>query len=73
MPAALETAPGLTTSKAPFIEEAQEQGRLYIEQPYELYSEENHQTWRRLYSRMGTRWERYANDHFLAGVHALCS
>lgn len=71
MLAALETAPGLTTSKAPFIEEAQEQGRLYVEQPYGLYSEENHQTWRRLYSRMGTRWERYANDHFLSGIQAL--
>ena len=71
MRAALETARGLTTSKAPFIEEAQEQGRLYVEQPYEFYSEENHQTWQRLYSRMTTRWERYANDHFLSGIHAL--
>ena len=33
---------GLTTTKAPFIERAQKNGELYIEQPYELYSEENH-------------------------------
>jgi hypothetical protein len=27
---------GLTTTKAPFIEQAQQEGRLYIHQPYEL-------------------------------------
>jgi hypothetical protein len=27
---------GLTTTKAPFIEEAQQEGRLYIHQPCEL-------------------------------------
>jgi phenylalanine-4-hydroxylase len=72
MPQSLELAPGLTTAEAPFIEEAQAQGRLYIEQPYELYSAENHETWRRLYSRMTPRWERYANEHFLNGIHSLC-
>ncbi len=64
-------APGLTTGKAPFIEEARNRGDLYIQQPYELYSEENHEAWRRLYERIQPRWERYANDHFLAGVQAL--
>jgi phenylalanine-4-hydroxylase len=39
---------GLTTTKAPFIEVAHSRGELYIEQPYELYSEENHEVWRRL-------------------------
>jgi len=34
---------GLTTAKAPFIEVARSRGELYIEQPYELYSEENHE------------------------------
>jgi phenylalanine-4-hydroxylase len=63
---------GLTTTKAPFIEEARGQGRLYIEQPYELYSAENHDTWRRLYARMRPRWERFANDRFLQGIDALC-
>jgi phenylalanine-4-hydroxylase len=56
-------APGLTTTKAPFIEQAQAKGELYITQPYELYSEENHDAWRRLFSRMLPRWEQYANPH----------
>jgi phenylalanine-4-hydroxylase len=72
MPQLLETTVGLTTSQAPFIEEAQKHGRLFIEQPYQLYSAENHATWRRLYSRMAPRWEQYANEHFLRGVHSLC-
>ena len=65
-------APGLTTTKAPFIEQAQQQGRLYIHQPYELYSEANHDAWRRLYSRMEQRWRRYANPRFLQGIDNLC-
>jgi len=64
-------AAGLTTSEAPFIDEARSHGRLFIEQPYELYSAENHQAWARLYSRMGPRWERYANTRFLEGVGSL--
>jgi phenylalanine-4-hydroxylase len=64
-------APGLTTTKAPFIEFAQENGQLYIDQPYELYSEENHRTWSRLLDRMRSRWERYANARFLEGVETL--
>jgi phenylalanine-4-hydroxylase len=63
---------GLTTTQAPFIEEARSHGKLYIDQPYELYSAENHEAWRRLYSRMLPRWERYANPHFLKGIGALC-
>jgi phenylalanine-4-hydroxylase len=74
MPAALSESvqPGLTTTRAPFIEEARRHGELFIEQPYELYSEENHEAWRRLYARMQPRWERYANEHFLAGLGNLC-
>ena len=41
--------PGLITGEAPFIR-----------QPYELYTEENHQAWRALYARLLPRWERYA-------------
>ncbi len=67
-----QTSTGLTTTRAPFIEEARERGELYISQPYELYSEENHQTWRRLYSRMVPHWDRHANEHFLRGVGSLC-
>ena len=63
---------GLTTTESPFIELARRAGHVYIEQPYELYSAENHEAWRKLYSRMGPRWQRYANDHFLAGMDALC-
>ena len=63
---------GLTTKRAPFIEAAQRSGQLYIEQPYELYSEENQQAWRKLFARTAPRWERYANRHFLKGIDSLC-
>ena len=65
------TAVGLTTGRAPFVEEARNRGELYIQQVYELYSEENHEAWRQLYRRIQPRWERYANDHFLHGIEAL--
>lgn len=65
------TSPGLTTTKAPFIEQAQRDGELFIEQPYDLYTEENQDTWRRLYARILPRWERYANARFLEGVQNL--
>lgn len=67
-----ESKPGLTTTRAPFIEDAREHGNLYIEQPYELYNAENHEAWRQLFSRMSERWQRYANPHFLQGVETLC-
>jgi len=63
---------GLTTSEAPFVEEARCHGELYIHQPYELYSAENHAAWRSLYARMGQRWRQYANEHFLKGIASLC-
>jgi phenylalanine-4-hydroxylase len=63
---------GLTTTKAPFIEQAQLEGRLYIHQPYELYSEANHEAWRKLFARMEDRWRRYANHRFLQGIDSLC-
>jgi phenylalanine-4-hydroxylase len=66
------TGAGLTTTRAPFIEQAQRDGRLYISQPYELYSEENHEAWRRLYHRMVPRWRQYANPRFLEGIDNLC-
>src|SRR5450755_3733805 len=71
-PVTAGTAPGLTTTEAPFIEEAKRDGRLYITQPYDLYSAENHEAWSKLYSRMLPRWERYANEHFLQGIGSLC-
>ncbi len=63
---------GLTTSEATFIEQAQDAGQLFIEQPYEMYSPENHAAWRKLYARMLPRWQRYGNQHFLKGIQALC-
>ena len=68
----IATQSGLTTTEAPFIQEAQRDGKLYITQPYELYSEENHQAWRKLYDRMLPRWHRYANPQFLEGIGSLC-
>jgi phenylalanine-4-hydroxylase len=64
--------PGLTTGQARFIEQARSRGELYVRQPYELYSEENHEAWRRLYHRMLPRWDQYANKDFLNGIHSLC-
>ena len=71
MTAPAAAPPGLTTTKAPFIEAAQARGELYIEQPYDQYSDANHDTWRRLYARMTPRWERYANPKFLDGLRTL--
>ncbi len=70
MPASVSV--GLTTTEAPFIEEARSHGELYIRQPYELYSEENHEAWHKLYQRMLPRWQQYANEHFLKGISSLC-
>jgi phenylalanine-4-hydroxylase len=46
--------------------------RVFIEQHYEQYSEENQEAWRRLFARMSSRWDRYANSHYLEGIHSLC-
>jgi len=62
----------LTTTQAPFIEQAQHEGQLFIHQPYELYSERNHDAWSKLYSRMLPRWDRYANRAFQQGIRSLC-
>lgn len=65
------TPVGLTTNQAPFIEQERSAGRTYIRQPYELYSEANQDTWRRLYARIKPRWEKYAHPKFLEGVNNL--
>jgi len=62
---------GLTTTEAPFIEQARHEGQLYIHQPYDLYTPENHRAWSTLFRRMLPRWERYANRHFRAGLESL--
>jgi phenylalanine-4-hydroxylase len=61
----------LTTTQAPFIENAQARGQLFIHQPYEQYSERNHEAWRRLYARIRPLWDRYANPAFLTGIRSL--
>jgi len=62
---------GVTTTEAPGIEDARAHGQLFISQPYDHYSEENHLAWRRLYERMLPKWRRYANPHFLKGIESL--
>jgi phenylalanine-4-hydroxylase len=62
---------GLTTTKSPFIEQARADGKTYIHQPYELYSEENHDAWRTLFARMGDSWQRHAHAGFLNGLVTL--
>lgn len=61
----------LTTTRAPFIENAQGAGELFVEQPYDLYSENNQIAWRHLYQRLVPRWEQYAHPKFLEGVSSL--
>lgn len=65
------TESGLTTTKSAFIENAQKRGELYIEQPYELYSESNQRTWQRLYASLRPKWDKYANSKFMQGVENL--
>lgn len=63
---------GLTTRAAPYIEQARAEGSIFIEQPYNLYSLDNHRAWKRLYARMAPLWQKYANEHFLHGIECLC-
>jgi phenylalanine-4-hydroxylase len=65
-------ARGLTTGRAAWIEQARQRHELFIEQPYEQYTEENHEAWRRLFARMREPWERCANCQFLDGITGLC-
>src|SRR4051812_47851588 len=62
---------GLTTTKAPFIEKAQQEGMLFIHQPYELYNEDNQEAWKKLYDLMLPLWKKHANKKFLEGIDLL--
>ena len=62
---------GLTLGRPSTVEDASLRGQKYIHQPYELYSNENHETWRKLFARMVPRWQRYACDAFLQGIGIL--
>jgi phenylalanine-4-hydroxylase len=68
---ALTATSGLTTGAAPFIEQAKAGGEVFIRQPYELYSGENQEAWRKLYSQLLPRWRKYAHPRFLEGVDKL--
>lgn len=63
--------PDLTTTRAPLVEQAALDGKLFIEQPYEHYSETNQDTWRRLYAALEPKWQKYAHPRFLQGVELL--
>ena len=63
---------GLTTTEAAFIEQARNNGELYIAQPYQLYSEDNHAAWKSLFGRLRPQWDRFANEHFMKGIESLC-
>lgn len=44
---------------------------LSMEQPYDRYTAQQHQTWAILYQRMVPLWSQYANPAFLDGLQAL--
>ncbi len=67
-----EIGHGLTTTKASFIENAQNKGQIFIHQPYELYNENNQDAWRKLYALLRPKWGKYANKKFMQGIQSLC-
>ncbi len=71
VPVRAKSPQGLTTNEAPFIEAARRGRRVFIRQPYEQYSAENHRAWNLLFTRMEPYWQRYANSRFLDGISAL--
>jgi phenylalanine-4-hydroxylase len=65
------STPDLTTGSSEYVLEKQAAGARYIQQPYELYSPENQQTWQRLYTRMVPFWDKYGAPAFLEGRRKL--
>lgn len=63
---------GLTTTKSPFIENAQNERQMFIHQPYELYSEDNQRAWKKLYALLLPKWKRFANAKFMEGIYRIC-
>jgi phenylalanine-4-hydroxylase len=61
----------LTTTRAAFIDEAVSRKALFIEQPYELYSKDNQEAWKKLWQRLKPLWEGYASNKFLEGLERL--
>jgi phenylalanine-4-hydroxylase len=62
-----ELTPDLTTGTSEYVTTLRAANERFIRQPYALYSEENHETWRRLYTRMEPQWEQFATPIFLEG------
>lgn len=62
-----ELTPDLTTGTSEYVTTLRAAHERFIRQPYALYSEENHETWRRLYTRMEPQWEKFATPVFLEG------
>lgn len=44
---------------------------MVVQQPYDLYTEADHDAWHALYSRLQPRWAKYANPAFLEGIRLL--
>jgi phenylalanine-4-hydroxylase len=51
--------------------EVEQMNPSFVEQPYQLYTPEDHRSWSLLYYRMQPQWEKYANEHFLKGISTL--
>ena len=62
-----EFTPDLTTGTSEYVGKMRAANERFIRQPYALYSRENHETWRRLYTRMEPQWEQFATPVFMEG------
>jgi len=67
----VEFTPDLTTGTSEYVMSQRVLNSRSIRQPYELYSAENQEAWRKLYSRMEPQWERFATEVFMEGRHKL--
>jgi len=43
----------------------------FIDQAYQGYTVDDHESWRLLYGRMQPEWQKFANVHFLKGISSL--
>lgn len=54
-----------------FVLDRREANQDWIFQPYHLFSDDNHDTWRRLFEQINPAWEKFAHPRFLEGVEKL--
>lgn len=66
-----EISQDMTTGRSAHVEAAQRRGRVFVRQPYGLYSPANRGAWEQLFTRMAPRWQQYASHHFLEGLQRL--